>query len=371
MENKEPEVQDKILPTSCEVHNTELRVCSKCVKVICTRCILLNKEEILHYKEHFEFISAPSKLVFEEFLKKIHDYEGFEILNQTYQTYLQQTEDLVDTTNEKILICKDLIISEVRKALYNYYSIVTTEFETSVKKVNNSINSLDLSDLSSKEEFKKLKKTLDDQTEFLDNEEKISLEFQKIIDGALKKIKRMKIVDYTTDNFKINLGKRGECLDLIACNGSIIETGATRGGTYWCVRSEEVFTGSFQAKIKIHKIDDTKANNYWGYAIGISRSNSTIIDNYFNDSICLQANGYLANKFTGTGSHKKLFKTNWKKGDEIVVKRDEKNDVYFGVYNENSSEMLLAFENIVGEFRIVIGFTSSSVGDKFELTEIN
>lgn len=356
----------KNILTPCPIHYERKMLCKECNKEICQKCIITNKEEISHYKNHFKSIYDPQ--LSENDSIKIHEYEGFELLNKTYKAYIVKIDNLIFSSNEKILVSKEIIIKSMKDLLLSMYSKYTNEFESSVKLVNSKISNLDINDQNAKEEFKKLKKSLDDLTEFLDNEEKLNLEFQKIIDRVTKKFERMKIADFIQEKFKFNLGKNGECLDLIGCNGSIVETVSGRGGSYWSVRSEESFNGEFKAKVKVLKIDSVKANNNFGYAIGICRKNSTVIDAYYNDSIVLQANGYLANKFSGSGTYKKLFKTNWVANDEIIIKRDSKNNLYFGINSE--SDMQLGFENISGEFKIIIGFTSSSVGDSFELLEL-
>lgn len=352
----------------CETHMIEKMKCTKTEKLICTSCILENKDEIKYYIENFDNIVPQSVDNSKNYLSSFNEYEGFELLNKVYLSYLENVENAVESSNEKIFIARELIKKTTKQILLNYYLRLTGNFEQTVKLVNSKITNLDINDLQSKEEFKKIKQSLDDQTEFLDSEQRLQTEFQKIIDGATRKFDRMKVGDFINEKFRFNIGKMGECLDLISCNGPIVVSSNTRGGSYWCVKSEESFSGEFKAKVKVHKMDTTKANNYWGYAVGIIRKNSTLVDNYYTDAICLQANGYLANKYTSSGSYKKLLPDKWAEGDEIIIKRDSKNNLYFGVNSEDN--LYLAFDNITGDFRIVIGFVSTSKDDSFELTEI-
>jgi hypothetical protein len=362
--NENVEVVEKVQPTICPTHNERLKICSKDNKIICPKCILFNKEEIAYYKENFEFITyfVPDDI-------KLYDYEGFDVINKVMKEYVEKVNDLVEANYENINISKDIITHRIKTILIELYLDTVTKFESTVKSVNSHMDKLDINDQQSKENFKQIKKSLDDQSEYLDNYEAISASFSKIVTGAVKKFERLKVSEVASSKNEFKVGKRGECLDFTGCNGPVVETSTGRGGTYWSVKSEEVLTGEFKAKIKVHNIDSSKVSGNFSYAVGICRKNSTNIDNYFNDCVLLQANGYLANKFTGTGTHKKLFKNNWKNGDEIIISRDKVNSVYFAINDEK--ETLLAFENISGDFRIVMGFNSNNSGDKFELIELN
>ena len=46
------------------------------------------------------------------------------------------------------------------------------------------------------------------------------------------------------------------------------------------------------------------------------------------------------------------------------MKRDEQNNIYFAINNETSYK--LAYDNIDGAFRIVLGFSVSANGDKYK-----
>ena len=97
------------------------------------------------------------------------------------------------------------------------------------------------------------------------------------------------------------------------------------------------------------------------------RANSTLGDTYYNDAVVIQANGYLANKFTSSGSFKKVLDP-WIAGDEIIVKRSN-DTIWFGINNEES--LIKAFDSISGEMKIVIGFSTGNSGDEIELIDIN
>ena len=139
-------------------------------------------------------------------------------------------------------------------------------------------------------------------------------------------------------------------------------------GSYWCSKSDYILKGAFEAKISILKIDENEANkDYWCYIVGLIKVKESYVDDKFlNNSICLANNGYIK-KFFGNHTFK-LFNYNWKCNDIIIVKRDSLKNIYFGINNQTK----VAYENISGHFRLVIGFSSSvRDGDILELTELN
>ena len=137
-------------------------------------------------------------------------------------------------------------------------------------------------------------------------------------------------------------------------------------GNNWCAKSEYVLQGAFESKISILKIDQNKAKQSWRYAVGLIKSNPSYDDNeYYKDSILLICDG---NKCKFVGNLNQLLNYSWKSGDIILVKRDELNNIYFGINNDTK----LAYQDISGPFRIVYGFYYDAIeGDIFELTELN
>ena len=359
-------INTEITILTCDKHTIVLLKCSQCEKSVCTECVFDNKDELLHLKDHYDSIIGL-QVENSEYIKELHDFEGFEELNKLYKEKLIEIDSLVETSFVRIHSSKNEIIKTVKETLYGLYLYYTELFEDSVKKVNSNIKNLDISDQSAKEEFKKLKKRLDDHQEFLDNEEKIKAEFNKVVDKAIKKFERMRIPELAKEDFKFNLGKFGESYDLVGGEGSIIKTTLGKSGTYWGVTSEETLEGEFTAKVKVNKINESRISSHWNYGFGLIRANESINDTYYNNAIIFQANGYLANKFTSTGSFKKILEK-WKQGDELIVKRDSKNAVWFGMNDEE--QLVKAFDGITGNFRICIAFSTANKDDELELLEI-
>ena len=111
----------------------------------------------------------------------------------------------------------------------------------------------------------------------------------------------------------------------------------------------------FTARIRLNKY--TRNSNTWACAIGLIRANSTkkTTDGYFYDSVLLLNDCGLPTPYSGSSWSKWILKRHLHcEGDEIIIKRDTDNNVYFGINDEHSCE--LAYENISGDFRIVIGF---------------
>jgi len=167
------------------------------------------------------------------------------------------------------------------------------------------------------------------------------------------------------------------CLNLNWCqhemvNGNIVETRGNvitnKSSSHWCVESEEVLSGVFTARIRLNKY--TRDSNSWACTIGLIKADSThkTTDGYFYDSVILLNDCKLPTPFTGDSSRSKTILNNHLhcEGDEIIIKRDTDNNVYFGINDVKSCE--LAYENISGDFRIVLGFfTDYSTVDEFEL----
>jgi len=131
---------------------------------------------------------------------------------------------------------------------------------------------------------------------------------------------------------------------------------------YWCVKSEEVLFGPFICKISVDLLINLP--DYWNHTCGIIKEDGVNNISYYNDSILMNSNGYIASKFSGSGAHKIIF-DKWKTGDELIIKRDHNNSISFGLNDENNLKE--EFFSIEGNFRIVMGFCNSIQGDKFSM----
>jgi len=134
------------------------------------------------------------------------------------------------------------------------------------------------------------------------------------------------------------------------------------GASYWYVQSEQLLTGPFICKVSVNLL--LSVNDYWKHTFGIIKENSNNISQYYMDCILFNSLGYLAKKFSSSGAYKKIF-DKWKTGDELIIKRDYDNTILFGLNDEN--ELIEAFTSIIGNFRIVMGFSKNIEGDQFTM----
>lgn len=353
----------------CDVHGVEKRYDTVRKIFVCTHCILRNKEEIKLYRENFKNFTKKSDNTLQSCLDKTVDYEGFEIINKCYKEVLHKVDKLVDSTNSNILSSKEVYENVVREHLRKLYISLTERFELSLKKVNASISNLDVTDLGAKEEFKVLKKDLDDQTEFLDNENALKEIFDKIVLGYTTKFSTMRLIDLATENFDIKaVGLKGRRLDFVGNLNSkknTVSKDKFNTTTINLFRSEESFSGEFTAKFVIDSINPSKAKTNMNYCIGICQKNSTSVNDYYNQSILVMSSGYSAEKNKNVSSKNKLSEM-WKDKDEITIRRDNKNDFYYSLNNEEK----LVYNGIVGEFKLIVAFgTSVEYGD-FSLVDL-
>ena len=152
-----------------------------------------------------------------------------------------------------------------------------------------------------------------------------------------------------------------------SCEENLVTNNCIQEGSYWNVESEQILDGPFLCKVEIEEI--TSLRSYWTHMFGIIKANDTsyVKNSYYNNCILMCSNGFLAEKYSGSGSYKLILRE-WQTGDVLIVKRDHNNTIYFGINDEY--DMKEAFTDITGEFRICIGF-SCIHSDKFRMTYLN
>jgi len=128
--------------------------------------------------------------------------------------------------------------------------------------------------------------------------------------------------------------------------------------------------GAFTARVRIVNINASYVGSMWYYGFGLIKAQPINGDgSYYSDSALWFSNGQLNVKYQGSNGTQ-LFTQQWKIGDEIALRRDEQNNLYFG-FGTNESAMMLGHTDVSGPHRIVLGFmTSVCIGDIFELIEI-
>jgi hypothetical protein len=356
----------------CKFHKLKLFKCTfeNCEKLaICKFCCFNSKEELQHLADHYDNLK--------EFLLINNSQNQINLKNEDLYADLnkylsEEAFNKIDSTTDTIfnsLNYKSKIINEqVRQNFNDKYDLITIEFETLVKNLSEKIGKISTLDSKAKDEVKKMKKELDEKIQFFGDKNLFSKDFEETLNKVDKNI-RSKEIQYILDG-KFNFNDVGKSLDLSWENGSSLINTSSKGGSYWCVRSNETLNGQFLCKVKILSIDSSAVTSYWNYCFGVCKLNLRDQNTYYNDSLIFQSNGYISKEFTGSGSHLQLFNgQDWKTGDELLLKRDENNNIYFGINSETS--LKLAFSNQPEPFKIVMGFSSVRNGDSFSMIELN
>lgn len=347
----------------CETHLVEMSKCSKCDILTCRECVFYNKSILFHMKEHYDYIDDVLNSDNDLYTQKINEYEGYEILNKVYKEVLSEIDNFIEKAYERIEYNKTEIERRIKDFIIEKYMNYTSKFESLVKEVNLNMNELNFSDKESKEKFYILKKKLDDYQEYLESEEIIKIEMEKLFQKAKEKIEKMKVFDFIQSDCHFNIGVNNESLDLIGGNGNIVKSNV--------VQSEEVLLKEFEVRIRINKfkLSEEITNQDLAY-IGIIKLNSYCSnETFFSNSILISSNGSLLNKNLKTSS-KNSFLKKWKEGDVVFIKRDSKGNVYFGINQFDDNSLILSYKNIVGEYRVVIAIPDNRIDNEFELIEI-
>jgi len=122
-----------------------------------------------------------------------------------------------------------------------------------------------------------------------------------------------------------------------------------KSGSYWCVKSEEVLDGPFICRILAEIVGD---RGTWTHGAGVIRAEFEGMEGYYNKSCIFLSNGYCSKPFQGNYNQEITQSRIWEDGDEVIIKRDFDNDLWFGLNNE--FEMVKSCK-AEGKFRIVLG----------------
>jgi flagellar biosynthesis chaperone FliJ len=358
----------------CTLHGLTYLKCTfeNCDKQqVCKVCAFNKKEDLEHISNHFDHLKSKSEEELNELISKQKDYEGYAELNKIYIESLKKADSFCEDFFRGLNNVKVEITNQLRMGITNNYLQTTENFESLVKNLTEKLSNLNLQDKKAALEIKKIRGELDIKTTELNNLELLQKQFVDNFDKASKKINQMKIDDLLKLKFNFT-GKRGknntELININSNSFNLSRVSPSNTGSYWTIKSQEVLEGAFEAKIRVIHINSSSANSYWNYGVGIMKFDSTKDSSYYDDGVVYLSNGWLANKFSGSGSHNQLFNSSWKNGDAILIKRDENNNVYFGMNEEYSYK--LAFGDISGKYRIIFGFSSSIKEGEFELEEL-
>lgn len=350
----------------CEKHglNHLKLVTQTSTKYFCTTCLYDDHEILSLYIENLDLIQEVYSSDFSKYLDKLKDYEGFANINKVFKEELEKTPNIGDkVTSEYLSKNAYKIFYNLEKALKSEYTNTCQKFEKTVEELIEKTDKLDLSLKSAKDELNGIQKSLDDQTEMLSSDKMILEIFSKITNKLDSRINHINIEKFVDEETKFNFSKgNGDINFQSGSNISVSMTG--RGGSYNREMSEQVFSGPLLARIKINNI--TRKND-WNLNIGLIRANNTNSNNYYQDGVFYMCSGKITVQYQGNQGRN--ITRAWENGDEIIIKRDENNDIWFGL-NEDSS-LQKVYTNITGEMRLCVGYSSSSSGDNIEILEVD
>lgn len=356
----------------CLKHNIEMFKCNEksCKKnILCKYCEVETKEGLKHLLEHYNNIEIVGLLNQQE-NKVVKEFEGYELLNKVYLESLERIKNINTEIFEKKKDAEELIILQVTENLNNKYNSITQEFENLINDLTNKVDNIQSSNSVEKTELKKMRIQLEETTDNLESSETIEKLFLNPVNKAINKIKQISIDDLINKKFNFIekfKGFIGSSLSTELTTGSNKVITVTKSGiSYWAETSKEILKGSFLAKIKVINIDSSTANSDWYQSVGIMDATNTDFNSYYSYSSILKSTGEFYNSSGGT---QRLFNSPFKTDDTIYMKRDEENNLYFAINDED--DMKLARSNCSGDYKIVFGFMFACNGDTYELEELS
>lgn len=347
---------------TCEKHGTKYFYLNKDDKkyFLCRICMFNSEEEISFYNDNFDNFKVYSRVENLFYLENLKDYEGFVHINKIFKEKLESLK-LSDELFEKLGANQERFRKELKEGLLNAYNSTTEKFEKTVTSLTEKTDKLDLTLKSAKDELQSIQKDLDEQIEILESEEKIQLIFEKVMKKYSSKARYLSLEKYIDPELKINF-KRGGGNNNFR-NGTNVIIATNRGGSYWCECSEDVFEGPLFARLRINNIS---RKSDWSLNIGLQRAESTNTNSYYQDGVFFMCSGKITVAFQGNQGRNCL--RAWNNGDEVLIRRDENNVVYFGLNDETTLENV--YNSVPGRMRLCVGFSSSMINDNIEIVEV-
>lgn len=353
----------------CNIHGKKTLKRKDMDIFLCRICLLKSKSDITYYYDNydsFESVNNNNKLnsiINGNEKEIIKDYEGFTILNKVFLNIIKNSN--IEFTNElnNSQINRKRFSKNLKDGAEFIYLNLIKKFEENIDELNNLLDNMDISLDCSKYKIQEVEKKLNSKLEFLSKEDILKSEFNKLYNSFYNKLKTISKNDFISENTNLNFLK--VLVNPIFNNGSnIIISQKRNNGSYWSVSSENILEGEFCAKIRINKILN---KSDWSLNIGIIRSNSTNTSTYYTDGVFFMCSGKITQQFSGNQGQN--FLRPWKNDDIILIRRDKSNSIYFGLNDESTFEK--AYSNIIGPYRICVGFSSSMEGDNIELLELD
>jgi hypothetical protein len=363
----------------CQTHDLTYSVCnsSECEhKLICKLCIWNKKSDVKHAFEHFDSIS-DIKLHTNDKCSETDDlFALFHAHERESQNELSiKIENFFSEVNSRKNSLKNVLL----KNLEINCSSVIEEFNDIIKQIETYIT--DPKELSDKtqdpiEELSNIKTLLDDKLAFFSSKKLIDEYLNRRIasmEGELRSLSAHELIFKDLSQMKGKVGgynlkwDNGKSLAL-SIDGN--DKFRAKTSSYRTFTSQELLTGSFLCKVKVIHVDPLQVRNSFNYTFGIIHNESRAKSKqFYQDSILLLVDGKLQNPYQGGYRENSAITSHWQKGDILIMKRDKKNDIYFGKNDEKTLQ--LCHLNVKGEFRIVVSMSKSNTTlDAFEMIEL-
>lgn len=347
----------------CEMHGAKSLVfqAEDGNKYLCKVCTLKSKDQLKFYLQNQEKFENRFAIKNKDYESKQREYEGFCHVNNAFMS-ICESFNLDSDVFIKATTNKELLKKAAKEGISKMYSSITEKFEKTVDDLTEKTDKLDLTLKTAKDEITVIQTSLEEQINLLENRARLEDEFKVLFNKIDLKLRYSSIEKITDPNLKVSF--ISSCGNLNFRSGtSTIISARQNTGSYYCETSEEVLEGELFARLRINNI--TRKSD-WSLNIGLLRANSQNHSSYYSDGVFFMCSGKITNQFSGNQG-RTIF-GQWNNGDEILIRRDSANSVFFGVNDE--STLVQAYSNIAGQMRICIGFSSSMQGDIIEILEI-
>jgi hypothetical protein len=364
----------------CTNHDLIYLRCSfkGCIKEnICKECIWDSKSDFLHAAEHFDFLSRSSLSKDEEFEKEfqiaIKNDEVFHKFNEIALQKINEFPNRLDNIFGEILRIQQIFRNFIQKEILQSYNEATNNLCDCISSIETHISDVkSQSDTFNKSFLQKstlLKEKLIKQFELFSNEDQISSFFDKIL---------IKVSDYIFNkDLLYHMNNKEISREILKKETAIWKSTKqkyafdikTNEGLKNSI-SEDIVEGSFTCKVKIHNLDTCEVASYGDYAFGLLPVKEKLACTNqegasYEGCFLLKCRGLIQQN---TSSDATQYFPMWKIKDTLIMKRDEKNNVYFGI-NEDS-ELKLLFSDLKGSFHIVLFYGYGQCLDFFEMLEL-
>ena len=140
----------------------------------------------------------------------------------------------------------------------------------------------------------------------------------------------------------------------------------SKGTTYYPIKSQNNLNNEFIVKVKILNLDEKLSDIHWHHSFGLIKSDSQNINDFYSDSLLILSSQFKAKIYSGSQDCSiKLFYKSWSNGDILILTKNTKGEVYYGVNDINN--LKLVFSDIFGSFKLVMGVSKAITNFSIEI----